>query len=355
MGLRIHFVVDPHGWCCMGMIVFVWLYNIILIPKIVLFPHYEEGHIPGILIIKDPKASGGSQETYAYEMKDLCHHLRDPHWTWEVLLKVKMRAPLTRTAAIPSDSEALSSSSDENSQVRIRKTITAGISKKIIRPRSSQTTLTHVSWVLPVDQREFWELCNKCNLMRPKRSHHCSRCGHCVRRMDHHCPWINNCVGEDNHWLFLQLCFYTELLTCYALMFSFCHYYYFLPLKKHNLDYFVFRHELAIMRLAAFMGITMFVGITGLFYTQLIGIITNGWSPRFVCDLLTVEDSAGVLSSIELHLMKAADNIMAGKTSDSSIKWQLCYDMSARTWWMVVFLVQLWGQALEESQPFTPQ
>ncbi|XP_033613633.1 palmitoyltransferase ZDHHC21 isoform X3 [Fukomys damarensis] len=185
MGLRIHFVVDPHGWCCMGMIVFVWLYNIILIPKIVLFPHYEEGHIPGILIIifygiaifclvalvrasitdpgrlpenpkiphgEDPKASGGSQETYAYEMKDLCHHLRDPHWTWEVLLKVKMRAPLTRTAAIPSDSEALSSSSDENSQVRIRKTITAGISKKIIRPRSSQTTLTHVSWVLPVDR-----------------------------------------------------------------------------------------------------------------------------------------------------------------------------------------------------------
>uniref|UniRef100_A0ABB0MVI8 Palmitoyltransferase n=1 Tax=Homo sapiens TaxID=9606 RepID=A0ABB0MVI8_HUMAN len=111
--------------------------------------------------------------------------------------------------------------------------------------------------------------------MRPKRSHHCSRCGHCVRRMDHHCPWINNCVGEDNHWLFLQLCFYTELLTCYALMFSFCHYYYFLPLKKRNLDLFVFRHELAIMRLAAFMGITMLVGITGLFYTQLIGIITD--------------------------------------------------------------------------------
>ncbi|XP_045145169.1 palmitoyltransferase ZDHHC21 isoform X2 [Echinops telfairi] len=126
-----------------------------------------------------------------------------------------------------------------------------------------------------MQERELWELCNKCNLMRPKRSHHCSRCGHCVRRMDHHCPWINNCVGEDNHWLFLQLCFYTELLTCYALMFSFCHYYYFLPLRKRDLDLFVIRHELAIMRLAAFMGITMLVGITGLFYTQLIGIITD--------------------------------------------------------------------------------
>ncbi|GAB5579789.1 palmitoyltransferase ZDHHC21 isoform X1 [Prionailurus iriomotensis] len=82
---------------------------------------------------------------------------------------------------------------------------------------------------IPHGEREFWELCNKCNLMRPKRSHHCSRCGHCVRRMDHHCP---------------------------------C-------------DLFVVRHELAIMRLAAFMGITMLVGITGLFYTQLIGIITD--------------------------------------------------------------------------------
>ncbi|XP_033295663.1 nuclear factor 1 B-type isoform X10 [Orcinus orca] len=35
--------------------------------------------------------------------------------------------------------------------------------------------------------------------------------------------------------------------------------------------------------------------------------------------------------------MKIADSIMAGKTSDSSIKWQLCYDMSARTWWMDEF------------------
>nr|XP_042127285.1 nuclear factor 1 B-type isoform X7 [Peromyscus maniculatus bairdii] len=35
--------------------------------------------------------------------------------------------------------------------------------------------------------------------------------------------------------------------------------------------------------------------------------------------------------------MKVADGRMAGKTADSSIKWQLCYDMSARTWWMDEF------------------
>ncbi|KAB1280172.1 putative palmitoyltransferase ZDHHC21, partial [Camelus dromedarius] len=115
MGLRIHFVVDPHGWCCMGLIVFVWLYNFFLIPKIILFPHYEEGHIPGVLIIS------------------------------------------------------------------------------VVLLYPSNKMLITFSF---------------------KR--------------------INNCVGEDNHWLFLQLCFYTELLACYGLMFSFCHYYYFLPLKKRN-------------------------------------------------------------------------------------------------------------------------
>ena len=43
----------------------------------------------------------------------------------------------------------------------------------------------------------------------------------------------------------------------------------------------------------------------------------------------------GVLSPVSQHQMKLADSVMAGKASDGSIKWQLCYDISARTWWMV--------------------
>nr|XP_023669005.1 nuclear factor 1 A-type isoform X11 [Paramormyrops kingsleyae] len=35
--------------------------------------------------------------------------------------------------------------------------------------------------------------------------------------------------------------------------------------------------------------------------------------------------------------MKLADRVMAVKTSEGSIKWQLCYDISARTWWMDEF------------------
>ncbi|XP_053888641.1 palmitoyltransferase ZDHHC21 isoform X2 [Malaclemys terrapin pileata] len=169
MGLQIHFVIDPQGWCCMGMIIFVWLYNTLFIPQIILFPHYEEGHTSAAAI--------------------LCYYLVSLFCIVSLL-----RASIADPGKLPE------------------------------RPK------------IPLTEREFWELCNKCNMMRPKRSHHCSRCGHCVRRMDHHCPWINNCVGEDNHWLFLQLCFYTQLLSSYTLILDFCHYYYFLPLKKVNWD-----------------------------------------------------------------------------------------------------------------------
>lgn len=50
---------------------------------------------------------------------------------------------------------------------------------------------------------------------------------------------INNCVGEDNHWLFLQLCFYAQVLSFFTLVLDFCQYYYFQPLTR--LDQ-VFQH-----------------------------------------------------------------------------------------------------------------
>ncbi|MEQ2296126.1 Palmitoyltransferase zdhhc21 [Ameca splendens] len=127
---------------------------------------------------------------------------------------------------------------------------------------------------IPHSEREHWELCNKCNLMRPKRSHHCSRCGHCVRRMDHHCPWINNCVGEDNHWLFLQLCFYAQVLSLFTLVLDFCQYYYFQPLRRLDQERFTTRHELALLRVSALMGVVMFGGMSSLFYTQMNGIFS---------------------------------------------------------------------------------
>ncbi|KAI2517349.1 nuclear factor I A [Homo sapiens] len=51
--------------------------------------------------------------------------------------------------------------------------------------------------------------------------------------------------------------------------------------------------------------------------------------------------------------MKLADSVMAGKASDGSIKWQLCYDISARTWWMTPklhrFSLNAWTQEPSSS------
>lgn len=47
---RLHVVVDPMGWLCISVVLAVWLYNSVLIPKLVLLPHYEAGHIPWAIV-----------------------------------------------------------------------------------------------------------------------------------------------------------------------------------------------------------------------------------------------------------------------------------------------------------------
>lgn len=54
--------------------------------------------------------------------------------------------------------------------------------------------------------------CEKCQLVKPDRAHHCSVCGTCILKMDHHCPWVNNCVSFTNYKFFI-------LFLAYALIY----------------------------------------------------------------------------------------------------------------------------------------
>lgn len=51
--------------------------------------------------------------------------------------------------------------------------------------------------------------CERCEIVKPYRAHHCRHCGTCILGMDHHCPWIGQCCGARNHIYFVVFCFWS--------------------------------------------------------------------------------------------------------------------------------------------------
>jgi len=63
--------------------------------------------------------------------------------------------------------------------------------------------------------------CEKCQAVKPDRSHHCSVCGSCILKMDHHCPWVNNCVAFNNYKFFMLFLGYALVYTVYLALCNF--------------------------------------------------------------------------------------------------------------------------------------
>uniref|UniRef100_A0A1A8NQ63 Palmitoyltransferase n=1 Tax=Nothobranchius pienaari TaxID=704102 RepID=A0A1A8NQ63_9TELE len=84
------------------------------------------------------------------------------------------------------------------------------------RGESQQEILRRIATDLPIYTRTnsgAIRFCERCQLLKPDRCHHCSVCDKCILKMDHHCPWVNNCVGFSNYKFFMLFLAYS-LLYC---------------------------------------------------------------------------------------------------------------------------------------------
>uniref|UniRef100_A0AAQ5WY26 Palmitoyltransferase n=2 Tax=Amphiprion ocellaris TaxID=80972 RepID=A0AAQ5WY26_AMPOC len=82
------------------------------------------------------------------------------------------------------------------------------------RPDAQKQVLVEIAKKLPIFTRAqsgAIRFCDRCQVLKPDRCHHCSVCETCVLKMDHHCPWVNNCVGFSNYKFFLLFLSYSML------------------------------------------------------------------------------------------------------------------------------------------------
>lgn len=102
--------------------------------------------------------------------------------------------------------------------------LTPKVSEDLIRAPSDRHREEILAYVVKKNDLPVWcrtysggfRYCEKCNLIKPDRCHHCSICGCCVLRMDHHCPWINKCVSFTNHKFFVLFLGYTFALCAFV-------------------------------------------------------------------------------------------------------------------------------------------
>ena len=102
-----------------------------------------------------------------------------------------------------------------------------------------------------ISEKHDFTSCKKCNLFRPKRSHHCRYCNKCILDMDHHCFTLNKCIGKNNYNIYIKYLIFVELNT--SLLFGLCLYVcynYYAELSLYELIKYV------LLCIASFLGST---------------------------------------------------------------------------------------------------
>ncbi|AOA60819.1 Palmitoyltransferase [Komagataella phaffii CBS 7435] len=108
-----------------------------------------------------------------------------------------------------------------------------------------------------------FRICNKCEVFKPDRSHHCSSCGICILKMDHHCPWFACCIGFKNHKFFVQFLIYTQIYSLLALLVSGKVLYDFFETKRYKDHYLSLNYVfLTVVSFVTFLSLTFFIGFT---------------------------------------------------------------------------------------------
>ncbi|KFO61100.1 Palmitoyltransferase ZDHHC15, partial [Corvus brachyrhynchos] len=108
------------------------------------------------------------------------------------------------------------------------------------RPEVQRQILAEIARKLPVYTRTGnggIRFCDRCQLIKPDRCHHCSVCAMCVLKMDHHCPWVNNCIGFSNYKFFLLFLAYSLLYCLYIAATVF----------KYFIKYWTVSHEIRFL------------------------------------------------------------------------------------------------------------
>uniref|UniRef100_A0A7S1X3V4 S-acyltransferase n=1 Tax=Tetraselmis chuii TaxID=63592 RepID=A0A7S1X3V4_9CHLO len=147
--------------------------------------------------------------------------------------------------------------------------------------------------------------CQKCQLPKPPRCHHCRVCKRCVLRMDHHCPWVNNCIGHGNYKAFFLFLLYVTAALVHALVLLTMHA--MQALQKNALKRkmrFNIRGRL-VGEAAKSTGVDVWAFVQGVCFTVTfpltIGLVLLlGWHVYLVvCNKTTIEYHEGVTAKIK--------------------------------------------------------